>query len=200
VGENSRLSPQGDPGGEDTARSGLGCRVLGAPSSGKGAEPAAEGRGTPRSGGEEAGCPGCPDLVLEQRERVHHQGVPEQIDSLAAGADRVGPAEEERVIESPVDGLGVVAPTEKIGEDRVGGCDRPEVLGPVQLPLGVLVVAVQTNGDGAAAKVLGQGVLVVPTKRAGLVARRIVWVRRSSSNWSRPSSAMRPTPRAPSLA
>ena len=116
------------------------------------------------------GCAGSTGLVLKQRERVHHVGVAEQVDRLPAGADGVGPPREEGVVETAVDGFGVVAAAEEVGEHRIGRGDGPEVLGPVELPLGVFVVAVEADGDGAAAEVLGQGVLVVPAVGAGFVS------------------------------
>ena len=80
------------------------------------------------------------------------------------------------------------------------GRDRPEVLGPVQLPLGVLVVAVEADGDLAAAEVLGEGVVVVPAVGAGLVGAADGVGRWSSSKWCSPSSVSRPMPRAPARA
>ena len=86
-------------------------------------------------------------------------------------ADGVGPPKEERVVESQIDGLSVVASTEQIGEDRIRRCDGPEVLGPVQLPFGVLGVAIRTDADAdeameadggsARTEVVGEGVVAV---------------------------------------
>ena len=107
--------------------------------------------------------------MLEDGQGVDHEGVAEEVDELAAVADGVGPAEEEGVVEVAVDGLGVVASPEQVGEVGVAGRDGPEVLGPVELAFGVLVVAVEADGDLAAAEVVGEGVFVVPAVGAGLV-------------------------------
>ena len=80
-------------------------------------------------------------------------------------ADGVGPAEEEGVVEAPVDGLGVVALAEQPVEVGVGRGDRADVLGPVELAAGVLVVAVEPDGDGPAG---GEAVVVVPAVPAVL--------------------------------
>jgi len=59
--------------------------------------------------------------VLGEGERVHHEGEPEQVDPLAAVPDRVGPPQEEGVVEPAVDGFGVVALAEQPVEVRILG-------------------------------------------------------------------------------
>ena len=84
-------------------------------------------------------------------------------------ADGVGSAEPEGVVEGPVDGLGVVASPVEGGEVGVRWWDRADVLGAVELARLVIGVAVESDGDGAAAEVLGESVVVVPAVVPGLV-------------------------------
>jgi hypothetical protein len=74
------------------------------------------------------------DLVLEEGLGVDHECVAQEVDELATGADRVGPAQEEGVVEVPVDRFGVVAGAEQVGEVGITGRDGTEVLCAVQLP------------------------------------------------------------------
>lgn len=104
--------------------------------------------------GEEVGRPDSPGVVLEQCQRIDHEGVAEEVDPLAAVADGVGSAEEAGVVEVAVDALGVVALPEQAGEVGVAGRNGREVLGPVEAPIGVGVVAVEADGDGAAPEAL----------------------------------------------
>ena len=108
-------------------------------------QPRSAGAGSGRLRSEHLGL-----SVLHERERVHHEGEAEQVDPLAAVPDGVGPAEEQGVVEATVDGLGVVALAEQPVEVRILGRDRPDVLGPVEPPAFVVVVAVEPDGDGAA--------------------------------------------------
>ena len=55
-----------------------------------------------RRGGQTLSLP-----VLMERQRVDHDGVPEQVHVLAGVPDAVGPIEVQRVLEAPVDGLRV---------------------------------------------------------------------------------------------
>jgi hypothetical protein len=48
--------------------------------------------------------------VLVERQRVHHQGVAEQVHLLAGMADAVCPVEVQRVLEAPVDRLRIRPP------------------------------------------------------------------------------------------
>lgn len=80
-----------------------------------------------------------------QREAVDHEGVGQQVEVLALVTDRVGTAKPQRIVERPVDGLGIIStPVERL-EVRISLSDRPQVLGPVQLPAGIVVVAVKPN-------------------------------------------------------
>lgn len=83
---------------------------------------------------------------------------------LALVADGVGSAEEERVVEGAVDALGVVASPVEALEVWVAGWDGSDVLGAVELALGVGVGSVESHGDGAAAEVVGELVVVVPAE------------------------------------
>ena len=82
-------------------------------------------------------------------------------------AAAVGSAEPQGVVEVPVDALGVVATGVESVEVRVVSRDRAQVLGSVELTLGINGVAVQADGDGAAAVVVGESVPAVPAARAG---------------------------------
>jgi hypothetical protein len=104
-----------------------------------------------------------------KRQRVHGKRISEQVEPLTVGADGVGSAEPERVIERPVDGLGIVASGIERPECRIGGRDGSDVLGSVELPHAVFVVAMEADDDDAAAEVVGQAVVVVPAVGAGLV-------------------------------
>ena len=104
-----------------------------------------------------------------ERERVDHERVAEQVEVLAGVADAVGAAEPEGVVEVAVDGLGVVAARVEPLEVGVAGRDGPEVLGAVELAGGVVVVAVEPDGDGLVAVAVGELVVVVPAVAAVLV-------------------------------
>jgi hypothetical protein len=98
--------------------------------------------------------------VVLQCERVHRDGEAEEVQQLPGVPDAVGPAEPHGVVEVPVDGLGVIAAGEETLEVRVARRDRSEVLGPVELSGDVLVIAMKSDGDGAAVvvgKLVGQG-------------------------------------------
>ncbi len=95
-------------------------------------------------------------------------------------ANAVGAAEPHGVVEVPVDGLGVVAAGKQPFEVGITGRDGPEVLGPVQLPRRVLVIAVQPDRDGLLLVLGGQLVVVVPAEAASLVP---VAVRAEAGEW-----------------
>lgn len=78
---------------------------------------------------------------------VHDQGVAAEVQQLAAVADTVGSADPERVLERPVDRLGVVAAPEQRGEPRLVGRERPDVLGAVEAPGRIRLVAVEPRRD-----------------------------------------------------
>ena len=78
-------------------------------------------------------------------------------------------SEPQSVVEVTVDALGVVAPLVERLEVRITRRDLTDVLGPVELPLPILVVRVQPDGDGAATEAFGQSVVVVPAIGAALV-------------------------------
>ena len=79
------------------------------------------------------------------RHRVHTHRVRDQVQQLPAGADRMRPAKPERVVEVPIDALGIVAPLVQRLEVRITGWDLADLLGPVELPLPILVVGVQSS-------------------------------------------------------
>src|SRR6266851_3485005 len=93
---------------------------------------------------------------------------------LAGVPDAMGSAQVQRVLEPPVDGLGVAPPAVDPIEVRIAGRDGPHVLGPVELASGVLVVVVEAHRDGLATVALGKLVIVVPPveTRPVLLARR----------------------------
>ena len=93
---------------------------------------------------------------------VDHEGVAEEVEVLAARGRCCGSAEPEGVFDVPVDGFGVVAATERPAKSGSVGWDGPDVLGPVELPRGVVGVAVEPDGDGGSGTV-GELVVVVPT-------------------------------------
>jgi hypothetical protein len=124
------------------------------------------GRASASSGDEEAG--GLRRLgqalslpVLVKGQRVDHEGVPEQVHVLAGVADAVGPAQVQGVLEAAVDRLGVAPPAVDLFEIGIARGDRPDVLGPVELAGGVLVVVVEAHRDGLAAVALGKLIIVV---------------------------------------
>ena len=98
---------------------------------------------------------GSVSLVAVERERVDGEGEAEEVEVLAGVADAVGASEPHGVVEVTVDGFGVVAAGEEPFEVGVAGRDGPEVLGPVELPGGVFVVAVEADGDGLVAVAAG---------------------------------------------
>ena len=104
-----------------------------------------------------------------QRERVHGEGEAEEVEVLAGVSDAVGASEPHGVVEVAVDGFGVVAAGEEPFEVGVAGRDGPEVLGPVELPSAVVVVAVETDRDHLVLVACGELVVVVPAVAAALV-------------------------------
>ena len=100
-----------------------------------------------------------------------------------------------------VDGLGVVAARVEPFEVGVAGRDGPEVLGAVELAGGVVVVAVEPDGDGPGA-VGGRGAGSRCTSGSGRSCRRLRWVRMrgSSVKVSSPVSVSSPMPSAPPCA
>ncbi len=81
----------------------------------------------------------------------------------------MGPPQVHRVIQAPVDRLGVVANPEEALEVGIGRGDGPDVLGPVEPPSRVGIVAVEAHGHGGAAVVGRQRVVVVPAIEPALV-------------------------------
>ncbi len=84
-------------------------------------------------------------------EAVDHEGVAEQVEVLALVAEAVGAAEPKAVVESAVDGFGVVASLVEVLEVGVVGGDGPNVLSPIELPSSIVVVAVQADAHGSGA-------------------------------------------------
>ena len=70
--------------------------------------------------------------MFVQCDAVHGEGVAEEVEVLASVPHRVGPSEPQRVVEVPVDGLGVVATGIQPGEGGVGGWDLADVLDAVE--------------------------------------------------------------------
>ena len=65
--------------------------------------------------------------------------------------------------------LRVIAASVQPFEVRVAGWDLANVLGPVEPPTLLIAVPVQSDGDNAAAVLVGQSVVVVPAVGAALV-------------------------------
>ena len=85
-------------------------------------------------------------------EGVDHERVGDHVEVLAVVAHGVGSAQPQGVVEGPVDGLGVApTPVEPL-EVRIGCSDGSDVLGAVEPSALVVGVAVQADGDGAAAQ------------------------------------------------
>lgn len=103
-----------------------------------------------------------------QRERVHGEGEAEEIQQLVGVADAVRAPEPHGVVEVTVDGLRVVTTREEPFEGGIARRDRSEVLGPVQLPCRVFVVAVQPNRDRLVSVLGRERVIVVPAISAVL--------------------------------
>jgi len=76
-----------------------------------------------------------------KRQCVDGERVGQQVEPLARLADRVGSAEPERVVEGAVDALSVVASPVQRSEVGIARWDGPDVLGPLELPDLVFVVA-----------------------------------------------------------
>ena len=74
----------------------------------------------------------------------------EKVEVLAGVADRMGPSEPERVVETTVDALGIVAARIELGEVGIAWWDGSDVLGAVESAGLVGVVAAQPHGDGGA--------------------------------------------------
>jgi hypothetical protein len=106
----------------------------------------------------------------------------------SAMADRVGSSKPRRVVESPVDRLGVVATLVQILEVRIAGWDGSDVLGAVEPALRVFVVAVEADGYDGAAQVVGEPVMVVQRKLPIMSAARLVRARRCPVNIMSPPS------------
>ena len=113
---------------------------------------------------------GAASLVAVEGEAVDHEGVAEEVEVLAGVADAVGASEPEGVVEVAVDGFGVVAAGVEPGEVGVGCGDGADVFGAVELPGGVVGVAVESDGDGLVVVAVGELVVVVPAVLAVLVA------------------------------
>jgi hypothetical protein len=98
--------------------------------------------------------------VVLEREGIDRDREAEEVQRLAGVPDAVGAAEPHGVVEVAVDGLGVVAAGKEPLEVRVARRDRSAVLGPVELSGDVLVIAMKSDGEGAAVvvgKLVGQG-------------------------------------------
>ncbi len=95
------------------------------------------------------------------RHRVHPDRIRDQVQQLTPCADRMGSPKPQCVVEVPVDALGVVAwPVQRFAV-RIAGWDLTDVLGPVELALLVVVVAVRPDRDDPADNALGKPVVVV---------------------------------------
>ena len=99
--------------------------------------------------------------VQVQRQAVDPEGVGQQVQQLTGVADGVGPAEPEAVVEVTVDALGIVATPVQPLEVRIPRGDRPDVLGPVELPLRP---AVSVGLGGCGGRVREEALLVRETE------------------------------------
>ena len=86
-------------------------------------------------------------------EGVDAEGVGQQVEGSAVVAGAVRSAEPEAFVEVTVDGFGVVASAVEALEVGIARWDRSDVLGAVEFALSVVVVAVETDGDGAGPEV-----------------------------------------------
>jgi len=109
-----------------------------------------------------SGRSSCGRACAVSGEGVDHECEADEIEVLALVADAVGASEPQTVIEATVDALGIVTATIQPREVRVAGGDGPDVLGPVELAAGVVVGSMQPDGDGPAAEVVGELIVVVP--------------------------------------
>jgi hypothetical protein len=107
--------------------------------------------------------------VSVQGEAVDAEREGEQVQVLAGVTDRVRTPQPQGVIEGPVDRLGIVATPVQPIEVRICCWDRSDVLGPVELASNVVFGRVQPHRDDAAAEIVGELVVVVPTEPAVLV-------------------------------
>ena len=113
-------------------------------------------------GGELVGWVAGPAAVAVEREAVHDQGVGEEVEVLASWPTEWARRSQRVSSRARLMRLGVVAAAVEPLEVGVARRDRPDVLGAVELPLRVFVVAVEPDGDRAAAEVVGELVVVVP--------------------------------------
>jgi len=102
--------------------------------------------------------------VAPEGEAVDRERVGQQVKVLSGMLDRMGSPQPERVVERPVDRLGVIASPVEPLELRVGRGDLTDVLGAVEFPLTVIGVAVEPDGDRSAAVAVGEPVGVVPAE------------------------------------
>jgi hypothetical protein len=104
-----------------------------------------------------------------QRQAVHAKRKGQQVQMLVCAPNRVRPPQPERVIEGPVDRLGVVAPFVHPGEVRVSTGIGRMFLGPIEATFLIVSVALEPDTDLATTEAFGEPGLVAPTKLAGLV-------------------------------
>ena len=92
--------------------------------------------------------------VLEHGLRVDHQPVADEVQVVAGVTDTAGARQPHRVVDCPVDRLGIVPDRVERLEIRIRGRDDPHVLGSFGLTSGVLFVAVQPHVNHAPAQAL----------------------------------------------
>jgi hypothetical protein len=115
---------------------------------------------------------GLSGSVAGHREDVDHHSPAEHLDLLTAPSQAVSPAEEQGVLQGPVERFGVVPAPVEAREVRVRGRDGPNVLVIVEVTVGDLVREVNLNlvakGDSESAAV------VVPADAAGSPRAEVV--------------------------
>ena len=84
-------------------------------------------------------------------------------------AEAVSVTEPKAVVEGAVDALGVVAARVEAFKVGIVSGDGSDILGPVQLPRGVVRSSVETDGDDPAPEGVRESVVVVPAVLAALV-------------------------------
>lgn len=130
---------------------------------------------------------------------VREQGVAQHVEVLAVSPHAERPLPIKGVIKRPVVGLRVVPSPLQAFEVGIGGRDGPKVLGTVEPPPAVILVAGQAHRNQPPAATLGELVLVVEAVPPLLVLLKVL-VRLSGRNTAVPVSSSSTMPAAPSRA
>ncbi len=93
-------------------------------------------------------------LMLIQREGVHHQRIADQIHQLTSMTDAVSAGEPHRIINTAVDGFGIVPTRVERLEVGIRLGNRTDVLGSVELPGNIVGIPVESNRESSATEIV----------------------------------------------